>query len=431
MAESASGKFGDGGKPPHLLVNLPAPVARWVEESSNVPVAKDNRSGDRRRSLEGLLTAGRRIIAWQPPTRRVIVECRGVVRQYRVTAAPQRAAAGIVLLVAAWIGHTTYATLARDSILDTARGELMQVKSDYLGLQEQLAQERSRSSELADAGNRAERAAAELAALQTKLAETEKEVARISTERDQAAALQTTLVSKVDAYQSLQLAIASRLEEPLRKDMKALEDSVTRVGLSARELLGRQNQGGPLVPIATIEAMAAHNGGGDCKAEVASALTVDAVDRREKLRQLVAALPLGRPIGVAEVTSGFGRRIDPINGQLAMHTGMDFRNAVGTAVTATAPGEVVQAGWGGEYGRQVEVRHAGGLVTRYAHLESVAVKVGDTIKAGAIIGRLGNSGRSTGPHLHYEVLVDGVARNPEPFVQGRGKNVQQAPRTGS
>ncbi len=431
MADSAPGKIGDGGRPLPLLLNLPAPVARWVEESSIVPAAKDNRSADRKGNLSGFLAAGRRLLTWQPPTRRVIIECQGVVRQYRVTAGPQRAAAGVVLFMAVWLGQSTYATLAYDSILDSARSELSQVKSDYLALQNQLVQERTHSSELADAGSRAERAAAELAGLRAKLAETEKEVARISTERDQAAALQATLVSKVDAYQSLQLAIASRLEEPLRKDMKALEDSVTRVGLSAGNLLGRDGQGGPLVPISTIEAMAAHNGGGDCKAEVASALTGDAVERREKLRQLVASLPLGRPIGVAEITSGYGRRIDPINGQLALHTGMDFRNNIGTAVTATAPGEVVQAGWGGEFGRQVEVRHAGGLVTRYAHLESVAVKIGDEVKAGTIIGRLGNSGRSTGPHLHYEVLVDGVARNPEPFVQGRGKNVQQAPRTGS
>jgi len=290
--------------------------------------AKEKRSADRKAGLQGLLAAGRRLLTWQPPTRRVIIECQGVVRQYRVTAGPQRAAAGVVLVIAAWLAQSTYATLAYDSILDSARSELGQVKSDYVALQNQLAQERSHSTELADAGSRAERASSELTQLRAKLAETEKEVARVSTERDQAAALQATLVSKVDAYQSLQLAIASRLEEPLRKDMKALEDSVTRVGLSAGSLLGREGQGGPLVPISTIEAMAAHNGGGDCKAEVASALTGDAVERREKLRQLVSSLPLGRPIGVAEITSGFGRRVDPINGQLAMHTGMDFRNNV-------------------------------------------------------------------------------------------------------
>ena len=372
----------------------------------------------------------RALALWQPPPRRVIVECKGVVRQYRLGPGPQRAAAIAAAGIAVWIGWATYASLARDEILAAARADLAEAEGSRAGLERELDAARERIAELSDAAVRAEKSEAELASALEKLDTRDKQIEQVSAERDEAMVMHTTIAHKIDAYQSVQLAIAARLEEPLRRDIAALEDTFKKVGVSANTLLGRSGEGGPLVQPAAIEAMANYKGAGDCKAEVATALLADTVDRRERLRELVEKLPFGRPIKATDVTSGFGRRVDPISGQLAMHTGMDFRDEPGTPVMATAPGTVVQAGWGGEYGRQVEVRHAGGLVTRYAHLESVAVKIGDTVKAGTVIGKLGDTGRSTGPHLHYEVLLDGIARNPQPFVEGR-RNVQQAPRSGS
>jgi len=102
------------------------------------------------------------------------------------------------------------------------------------------------------------------------------------------------------------------------------------------------------------------------------------------------------------MTSSFGVRIDPFLGRPAMHTGIDFHGTQGDSIRATASGTVTLAGWNGGYGRLVEVDHANGLATRYGHLSEIDVHDRQTIKIGQIVGRLGSTGRSTGPHLHYE-----------------------------
>ena len=99
-----------------------------------------------------------------------------------------------------------------------------------------------------------------------------------------------------------------------------------------------------------------------------------------------------------------------------MHTGIDFRGDTGDPIRATASGTVTIAGWSGGYGKMVEIDHGNGLVTRYGHLSETDVDVGDTVRAGAVVGRLGSTGRSTGPHLHYEVRVKGEAVDPQKYL---------------
>ena len=103
-----------------------------------------------------------------------------------------------------------------------------------------------------------------------------------------------------------------------------------------------------------------------------------------------------------------------------MHTGLDFRAATGDPVRATANGKVVSSGWAGGYGRMVEIDHGNGLSTRYGHMSEIGVKVGDIIKIGQVIGAVGSTGRSTGPHLHFEVRLNGVPQNPARFLQPTG-----------
>jgi len=122
-------------------------------------------------------------------------------------------------------------------------------------------------------------------------------------------------------------------------------------------------------------------------------------------------------IGEIDTTSGFGMRIDPFLRSPAMHTGLDFRGAQGDPIRATAAGTVSQAGWNGGYGKMVEIDHGNGLSTRYAHLADITVTVGQTVRTGHVIGRLGSTGRSTGPHLHYETRVDGDAVDPQKFLR--------------
>src|SRR5262249_54470428 len=124
----------------------------------------------------------------------------------------------------------------------------------------------------------------------------------------------------------------------------------------------------------------------------------------EKLIRLTAALPLRQPLeGSLDVTSVFGGRTDPFTGRLALHTGIDFRGEYGEEVYATAEGTVTTADLNGGYGNMVEIDHGHGVSTRYAHLSAIRIAIGQHVSAGTLIGLIGSTGRSTGPHLHYEV----------------------------
>jgi murein DD-endopeptidase MepM/ murein hydrolase activator NlpD len=138
----------------------------------------------------------------------------------------------------------------------------------------------------------------------------------------------------------------------------------------------------------------------------------------DRLNRTLALVPYRKPVvGEVEFTSGFGVRSDPFLGRPAMHTGLDFRASTGDPVRVTANGKVVSAGWSGGYGRMVEVDHGNGLSTRYGHLSEINVKVGEPVKIGQVIGEVGSTGRSTGPHLHYETRIDGEAVDPQKFLR--------------
>jgi murein DD-endopeptidase MepM/ murein hydrolase activator NlpD len=129
----------------------------------------------------------------------------------------------------------------------------------------------------------------------------------------------------------------------------------------------------------------------------------------ERVGKLPTALPLNSNFAI---TSGFGVRADPMTHVPSMHEGIDFVAPIGSQVQATAAGKVLRSGRAGAYGEMVEVVHADGFVSRYAHLSRRNVNEGDTIERGQVIGLLGNTGRSTGPHLHYEVAYQGQAMHP-------------------
>jgi murein DD-endopeptidase MepM/ murein hydrolase activator NlpD len=134
------------------------------------------------------------------------------------------------------------------------------------------------------------------------------------------------------------------------------------------------------------------------------------------LRGLMQSLPLGTPVAHYQIGSPFGARTDPFNGHPAIHTGIDFDAPYMSPVYATAPGTVVFAGYRGEYGKVVEIDHGEGIHTLYAHLHRVAVAVGEKVAAKSQIGWLGTTGRSSGPHVHYEVLVNGEPQDPAKFI---------------
>jgi murein DD-endopeptidase MepM/ murein hydrolase activator NlpD len=199
----------------------------------------------------------------------------------------------------------------------------------------------------------------------------------------------------------------------------------TAVGVKPEELKGvvkTGGRGGPFVPIAgstTISLEELHS--------AVSALDIEADQRTDiftlfesrllESRLQALMVPTSPPVE-GGVGSGFGFRSDPFTGRAALHTGLDFPTESGTVVHAAAGGVVLSSDYHPEYGHLVEIDHGNGLVTRYAHNSKVLARAGDLIRRGQAISEVGTSGRSTGPHLHFEVLVDGVPQNPAKFLAG-------------
>jgi murein DD-endopeptidase MepM/ murein hydrolase activator NlpD len=186
---------------------------------------------------------------------------------------------------------------------------------------------------------------------------------------------------------------------------------LAEIGVDAGKIAGIGGGiGGPFVP-----ARLATEGGGFERQLQRIAIVRTQVDR---LTRTLGSVPLRKPVaGELDLSSGYGVRLDPFIRAPAMHTGVDFRGETGEPVRATAHGTVTAAGWSGGYGRMVELDHGNGFVTRYGHLSVIDVRAGQAIKIGQTVGRLGSTGRSTGPHLHYETRVDGESVDPQKFLR--------------
>jgi len=216
-------------------------------------------------------------------------------------------------------------------------------------------------------------------------------------------------------------ALARKLGEMQARmvQIDALGDRVAGLaGINPEEFKKPQGAGGSLVqgqPMTLDEIMAVANG-----LERVSDTRMDwltAVETRLFDQKMQTALqPTEKPVKDVMIGSRFGFRIDPFSGERAMHTGLDFPAEVGTPILAAAGGVVIVQEYHGAYGNMVEVDHGNGLVTRYAHASATFVKKGDIVKRGQKIAAVGSTGRSTGPHLHFEVWVSGVPQDPQRFL---------------
>ncbi len=188
---------------------------------------------------------------------------------------------------------------------------------------------------------------------------------------------------------------------------------VAETGLDPAKLVlprGEGGVGGPFIPVEFNSTAAA--------LDPAVIRVARDVTTAERLKALMSFVPLRVPLaGDPSVTSPFGYRADPFLGRLALHPGVDLAEAYGAEVHAAAAGRVVHAGPAGGYGNMVEIDHGNGLATRYAHMSETLVEEGQEVQTGAVLGRLGSTGRSTGPHLHYEVRVDGEPVDPERYLR--------------
>ncbi|MEW6644147.1 MAG: M23 family metallopeptidase [Pseudomonadota bacterium] len=229
--------------------------------------------------------------------------------------------------------------------------------------------------------------------------------------------LDTALVrlqTSLDQVETRQLAALSAVEDQYEGRIRRMRGVFSDLGLDLNQMQGAAAKGGVGGPFVPVKPPSKDADTFDRQLYRIS-ITRAQVDR---LNRTLALVPYRKPVlGEVEFSSGFGVRTDPFLGRPAMHTGLDFRASMGDPVRATANGRVESAGWSGGYGRMIEIDHGNGLSTRYGHLSDIKVKVGDTIKIGQIIGAVGSTGRSTGPHLHYETRIDGDAVDPQKFLR--------------
>lgn len=224
------------------------------------------------------------------------------------------------------------------------------------------------------------------------------------------------LEAGVAAERDSQAVLLAQLEEAAELSLGPLEDMLRTAGVDLDGILAEmrreaQGEGGPFVPVPETTAALAAMG----EARVLSVMTT--LERASLLRLAAARLPFQRPVAGARMSSRFGGRKDPINGRRAVHEGLDFAGPRGTPIIATAEGEVTFAGWMSGYGRVVKIRHDFGFETLYAHMDRTRVDVGQRVEPGDRVGDLGNTGRSTGPHLHYEIRVGGRPVDPQKFIK--------------
>ena len=228
---------------------------------------------------------------------------------------------------------------------------------------------------------------------------------------DPTEARMTELSRGLDRLQARQAESLNRLEEAYDRAERRARTILAELGVGtptpslAKRVLAI---GGPLLPFVSAEE----------PFERELAQLHSNADAMAELFQLIDRVPVRRPVpSGAELTSGFGPRLDPFVKQYAFHSGVDLRGEPGDVVRATAAGRVAVAGYQGGYGLLVEIDHGNGLATRYGHLSAIDVGEGQLVEAGETIGHIGTTGRSTGPHLHYEVRAAGEAVDPQRYLR--------------
>jgi murein DD-endopeptidase MepM/ murein hydrolase activator NlpD len=332
----------------------------------------------------------------------------------------------------------------------TANGELAQVVA---GLRAAMGEREATIADLgqlrdllkADIGRLHDEAAdarAREAALKRQLAETRvrlrEAVARgdgMLSERNRMAAQVVAAFGQMGELREAQQELLARLDDRTASSVEALEQALAMTGVDFGDVLEAveaeirvarvggieglgSSVGGPYLPVGLAGPPDPHAD----RLELTYSLLDRRIDRWDAVKKLFEAVPVAAPMREFRLTSNFGTRKDPITGKNARHEGLDLVGAWREPILATAPGVVTFAGWKGAYGRMVEVDHGYGFKTRYAHLRSMDVEVGDVVDFGRQIGEMGNSGRSTGAHLHYEILFEDKPYDPANFLKA-GRHV--------
>ena len=206
--------------------------------------------------------------------------------------------------------------------------------------------------------------------------------------------------------------LASGKLDELNAELKGINGTLISLGLDRTELVKKANKYSNHLVGAVFNPLEL-----DKKLDEKYQKLADKIELWNGLNKLKTILPLGAPVHDVRITSHYGMRNDPFNGTRKQHNGVDFAGKIGTELMAVAPGRVISAGERNGYGTTVEIDHGLGFTTLYAHMSRIMVSRGDWVRPGTIVGLGGSSGRSTGPHLHYEIRYKGNPFDPEKFVK--------------
>jgi murein DD-endopeptidase MepM/ murein hydrolase activator NlpD len=369
------------------------------------------------------------------PERHLYVRSGGDTRGYILSTGKQMFLAGIACVAAGWLILATASTALTLFTVTNADREVAQVTAKYERL-------------MADRDARLDSAVAKLSVTAGSVDELARTVERRHAAltrvlgdfkgvpgADEALSPEPPLDSKTRSPIERVLAVRMDQERMVQKAETFARSRAERLRMAFR-LAGLNpgaytpsssgsGLGGPLVEAQDPKALGAVLDVDESFAARIQHASADLSDMRA-LQSEETRLPFGRPASSADVhqTSGFGVRSDPFTGHAALHTGLDFAGPMMTAIHATAPGIVSFTGPRSGYGNVVEIDHGGGFKTRYAHLATIAVHVGERVALGQRIAGMGSTGRSTGPHVHYEIWINGRPENPIRFVKA-GDYVQQ------
>jgi murein DD-endopeptidase MepM/ murein hydrolase activator NlpD len=356
------------------------------------------------------------------PERQILIRARGEVSHFAVSSTLQAlmvvgfvGAAGATTV----IGFTSSRAVAVASVhADIAAQEAAAAELELAALNERVKALQDQLESATQKGNSAQgeldRIASEQAKLKAEKGKLQHEVGSLEKDKDKiaklAAAERASMRQKLGELQQRMIKVGrgantSTVAVPTQGEGDAEPDVARPVGAQSgnfdiNRFLGQfglstrqADVGGPFIPVGAAEAT-----------DHAST---------ERARKAMETLPLTAPLDNYRLESGFGVRSDPFNNRHSMHQ---------TPVHSTAPGQVTFAGYAAAYGKMVEIDHGNGVRTRYAHLNRITVTIGQHVTKHMQVGLLGSTGRSTGPHCHYEVLVDGIAQDPAKFLEA-GRNI--------
>ncbi|WP_337661266.1 M23 family metallopeptidase [Erythrobacter sp. Alg231-14] len=366
------------------------------------------------------------------PDREFFMRSQGQVRFIKISSQMQKgAAAAVALLAVGWVGsmgimawnnHAAEASIASFQEEKAAVATARQRLDAYEGNLDQVVEDLDARQDALEA--MAELLPEEIQTVDTNVTDSSDETA----ETVEQVGIMFPKARGLAEIEARQLAFVENMTRYADWRAGRAEEALRRLNLDPNAMAQAASSdieaamGGPLEMLAT-----AADGSIDPRFERLGL----SLARMSALERALDGVPQVVPAADQRITSAFGYRRDPFTRGGAMHSGIDFKGAYGSPIFAAATGEVSFAGWKSGYGKTVEITHANGIMTRYAHLSRIGVTAGQSIEGGATIGGLGSTGRSTGPHLHFEVRINGRAVNPRPFLEAAPDVLKEARGTGT